>query len=296
MIGKLVDIVARYTAVKGGSGPFVTEVDGLTILRSDREKRPDHMIIRPALCVVVQGAKWTMLGAKRFEYRAGQVLVVSMETPAYSSITEATPGNPFLGLVIEFDLGVMREIREGLTEPPVSNDGKGSGAHVIDLQGPVGECALRMVRLLESPAAIPTLGPMIMRELCYWLLTGPQGGDIARTALASIHSQRVVGAIHKLRERFAEPFRIDELAAIARLSPSAFHRRFKSLTSMTPLQYQKQLRLLEARRLMISGAANAETAARSVGYESPSQFSREYSRMFGAAPLRDAAALRLAVA
>ena len=140
------------------------------------------------------------------------------------------------------------------------------------------------------------LYPSIMREICYWLLTGPHGAEVARIALANSHAQRVISAIHALRDRFAESVRIEDLASIAQMSSSAFHREFKALTSMTPLQYQKQLRLLEARRLMVTDAANVETAAFQVGYESASQFSREYSRMFGAPPRRDLAASRATAA
>jgi len=131
-----------------------------------------------------------------------------------------------------------------------------------------------------------------MKEICYWLLAGPHGAEVAQVVLASSHVQRVVKAIHVLRNQFAEAVSIDDLAAVAQMSASAFHRQFKALTSMTPLQYQKQLRLMEARQLMVSGAANAETAAYQVGYESPSQFSREYTRMFGAPPRRDIESLR----
>ena len=134
---------------------------------------------------------------------------------------------------------------------------------------------------------------MIMREICYWLLAGPHGGEVAQMTLANSHTQRVISAIHSLRNRFAEPVRIEELASIAQMSPSAFHRQFKALTSVTPLQYQKQLRLMEARRLMVSNAANVETAAFDVGYESPSQFSREYCRMFGAPPKRDSKSITI---
>jgi transcriptional regulator GlxA family with amidase domain len=151
-----------------------------------------------------------------------------------------------------------------------------------------------MVRLLDTPDAIPMIYPLLMREISYWLLTGPHGGEIAGLALSSSRSQRVISAIHALRERFAEPVRIEDLARTAQMSPSAFHREFKALTSMTPLQYQKQLRLLEARRLMTADTANVETAAFQVGYESPSQFSREYARMFGAPPRREVVALKRA--
>jgi AraC-like DNA-binding protein len=296
MLDELVDAVMRYTSVKGGPGPFATEIADLALLRSDQEKRPNHLILKPGLCIVVQGAKRTAFGNRRFEYRAGEALVISVEMPAMGGVIEASPAKPFLGLVLEFDLGVMREVMERLVAPPaLSGDGAG-GVRVTNFEGSIADCVLRMVRLLETPAAIPTIAPMIMRELCYWLLTGPDGGHIAQIALATSHPPRIIRAIHALRERFAERLTVDELAAIARLSPSAFHRQFKSLTSLTPLQYQKRLRLLDARRLMASGAANAETAAHTVGYESASQFSREYARMFGIAPRRDVTALRLAAA
>ena len=130
---------------------------------------------------------------------------------------------------------------------------------------------------------------MILREILYWLVVGPHGGDLVKTVLANVHGQRVLGAVHVLRERFSQPMKVSDLAKVANLSPSAFHRQFKELTSMTPLQYQKQLRLLEARRLLVSDLVNVETAAFEVGYVSPSQFSREYLRMFGTPPGRDAA-------
>jgi AraC-like DNA-binding protein len=216
--------------------------------------------------------------------------------PAFSRVVEATPTEPYLGVIIEFDRAVMRDVMEGLDTPPKPADNVGRGVFVTDFDGPLAECVLRMVRLLDTPKAIPMLAPMIMREICYWLLTGPHGGEVAKVVLANSHVQRVINAIHALRNQFTETVRIEDLAAIAQMSPSAFHRQFKALTSMTPLQYQKQLRLLEARHLMVTGAANTETAAFQVGYESPSQFSREYSRMFGAPPRRDMVALRAAAA
>jgi AraC-like DNA-binding protein len=250
------------------------------------------MIHKPALCIVVQGAKCTTFGDTRFEYWAGQALVVSVEMPASGRVTEASPSEPYLGVIIELDLGVMRDVLEGLDTPPAATTDAGYGVFVTDFDGPLAECALRAVRLLDTPKAIPMLYPAVMREICYWLLTGPHGGDVARMTLATNHAQRIINAIHALRARFAEPIRIEELASIAQLSPSAFHRQFKAMTSMAPLQFQKKLRLLEARRLMVSSAANVETAAFQVGYESPSQFSREYSRMFGTPPRKDVAALR----
>ncbi len=165
---------------------------------------------------------------------------------------------------------------------------------VIDFDGPLADCALRLARLLETPQAIPALHPGIMREICYWLLAGPQGGDIARLALKTGPSRNITDALRTLRDRFREVVRVEDLAEIAHMSASAFHRQFKDLTSYTPLQYQKHLRLLEARRLMVTHGFNVEAAAFEVGYESPSQFSREYARLFGAPPKRDVQRLQLA--
>ena len=292
MLGSLVQAVKRYTDAQGRVSPFVTAIQGLTILRSDHEKRPNHLIFKPALCITVQGSKSTIFGDQRYDYGAGQALVVSVEMPAFSRVAEASPSEPYLGIILEFDLSIMREVMKELKAAPKASRKAGRGVCVTNFDGPLAECALRMVRLLDTPEAIPVLYPAVMREICYWLLTGPQGGDLVTLTLANPHTQRVISAIHSLRKRFAEPVRIEELASIARMSPSAFHRQFKAITSMTPLQYQKQLRLLEARRLMISEAANVETAAFQVGYESPSQFSREYSRMFAMSPRRDVVAFK----
>jgi AraC-like DNA-binding protein len=287
MPDQLAAALLRYTERQSGESPFMTAIDGLAIMRSDHPKPPNHMISRPAICIVAQGAKWAIFGGDKLEYRAGQALLVGVETPSIGRVVDASPGEPCLVLAFELDLAIMRSVAEGLDAPPRARGEPGRGIFVTDFQGPLADCALRLVRLLDTPEAIATLYPVIMREVCYWLLTGPHGGDVARLALANSPSQPVISAMHSLRRRFREPIRVDELAAIARMSTSAFHRQFKALTSLTPLQYQKQLRLLEARRLMASRTFNVEAAAFEVGYESASQFSREYARMFGAPPKRD---------
>lgn len=291
MLDALIDAVTRYTDAQSGDNPYVTTVEGLTILRSNLETRPNHLIHKPALCIVVQGAKATTFGNRRFDYKAGQALVVSIETPAFGRVIEASPDKPFLGIVIELNLSIMREVVEALSTLPMDMAAR-SAVFVANFDGPLADCALRMVRLVDTPQAIPMIYPLLMREISYWLLSGPSGGKIARLALAGSHSQRVMNAIHSLRERFAESVSIEDLARTAQMSASAFHREFKAITSMTPLQYQKQLRLIEARRLMTADSTNVETAAFQVGYESASQFSREYSRMFGAPPRREVVALK----
>jgi AraC-like DNA-binding protein len=289
----LTQALLRYTEGHPGEGMLMTPIGA--ILRSDHPKPPNHMLSRPAMCIVAQGAKWATFGDTKLEYRAGQALVVGVETPSIGRVVQATPDEPCLVLAFELDLAIARSVAEEMNTPPVPRGEPGRGVFVTDFQGPLADCALRMVRLLDQPKAIPTLYPLIMREICYWLLSGPHGGEIARLTLTNGLPQRVIRAMHSLRLRFREPIRIEELAAIAQMSPSAFHRQFKALTSLTPLQYQKQLRLLEARRLMISSGFNVETACFEVGYESASQFSREYTRMFGTPPKRDARRMQAAI-
>ncbi|URL58966.1 AraC family transcriptional regulator [Luteibacter flocculans] len=291
MSRSLLDAIKRYTDSRGGDSPWFTAIDDVVIMRADL---PHHsqVLFRPSLCVVAQGAKWSTFGGRRYEYGPGQALVVSVEMPAFSRVVQASPDEPFLGIAIGLDSKMLGEVVEALPTPVRPSPGVARGVFVTHYDGPLSDCVLRMVRLLDTPDAIPHVAPLIKREIAYWLLTGPHGADVAKVTLSDPGTRRVLGAVQTLRAHFAEPMRIDELASMAQLSPSAFHRHFKALTSMTPLQYQKQLRLLEARHLLVAGQANAETAAYRVGYESPSQFSREYTRMFGAPPRKDAVAIR----
>jgi AraC-like DNA-binding protein len=292
MLEPLTDAILLYTARQPGESPYVTAIDGVYVLRSDHPKPPAHRVSQPALCIVAQGAKWASFGEQRLEYRAGQALVVGVETPSLGRVFEASPERPCLVLIIELDLAMMQAVAQELATVPQASGETQRGVFVADFDGPLADCALRIVRLLDTPEAIAMLFPLVMREICYWLLAGPHGGEIARMAAADSPSQRVMNAVHVLRERFAQPVRIEELAAVAQLSTSAFHRQFKALTALTPLQYQKQLRLLEARRLLLSRSASVEQAAFEVGYESASQFSREYVRMFGTPPRRDSKRLK----
>ena len=235
-----------------------------------------------------------MFGETRFDYHAGEAMVVNVELPAFSTIIEASTSEPYLGIIIEFDLALMREILDSLDALPKMAGEVGRSVFVTNFDGPLADCALRLVRLLETPRAIPLLYPAIMREICYWLLTGPHGAEIVSMTVGKLHPKNVLSAVHYLRDRFAEPISIKELASIAQMSPSAFQRQFKAIVSMTPLQYQKQLRLLEARRVMFADESDVATTAAWVGYESQTLFSREYARMFGMPPRRDILVLRSA--
>jgi AraC-like DNA-binding protein len=210
-----------------------------------------------------------------------------VEIPSFGCVSEASPDEPYFGIILGLDPAIMREVIEQLPIDTQNKSDVGEGLFVTDIEKPLADCMLRMLNLLDTPEAIPVLYPAIMREICYWLLTSPHGSRVAKITFTNPYTQKLTHAIHFLRKHYVEPIRIDELALIANLSPSAFHRQFKAFTSISPLQYQKQMRLLEARRLITLSIENIEKAAFQVGYESPSQFSREYSRMFGHPPSKE---------
>ena len=289
---KLTRELRRLTLGQPARNQLATAISGLSLMRSDHPTRPSYRIFKPALCLVAQGAKWAVFGDERIDYRPGEALLISVSVPALGCVVEASPAEPYLGLILEFDLAILREVAEALPPSSTETGSAGRGAVVAKLSEPLAECVLRLVRLLHRPEAIPVLYSAYMREICYWLLTGRHGSEAAHLATGNTHPRRLLRAIHSLRDRYAEPIRMDELASIANMSTSAFHRGFRAITSMSPLQYQKQLRLIEARRLLVSETINVETAAYQVGYESPAQFSREYSRMFGASPKRESRGVR----
>jgi len=293
MSAALRDAVIRHIDIHGGGdGLYETAIPGLALMRSSREAMPHHVLYRAALCIVVQGAKQVAHGDEVLDYGEMQSLVVSLEMAALGHVTEANPARPYYGINLDFDVGLLREVFDQLEPPPRPRADSGPAIFVSDVQGPLAESVLRLIHLLDRPSAIPVLGRAALREIYYWLLTGPDGEAIARLALAEGNTQRIARAMTLLRDNFTRPIRIAELAEAAGMSASAFHEHFKALTAMTPLQYQKQLRLLEAQRLMVAGDADAARAAYRVGYESASQFSREYARMFGAPPAKHAAGLR----
>jgi AraC-like DNA-binding protein len=285
----------RYTDANAATSPYPTAIDGFVILRSDRPKPPGYRLFRPALCISVQGAKWAVFGERRYEYRAGQAIVITVEMPSRGAVSEASPSEPFLGFVIELNVALLHELAEQVPSRRGNRTNTAleapAGVCVIDLREEAIDCLRRAMRLFDTPEAIPVLYPGIERELCYWLLAGPGGEQILRTATVGNHEDRIAAAIRELKRRFAEPVRVDELAALAGMSIATFHRQFRATTAMSPLQYQKQLRLLEARKLMLANGCNVEIAATQVGYESASQFSREYARWFGRPPRRDIRAL-----
>ncbi|WP_315764853.1 AraC family transcriptional regulator [Sphingomonas sp. Y38-1Y] len=271
----------------GGQGRFETGMAGVSLMRSFQTFIPVANMYRPSLCVVFKGQKEILFGETTLNYHEMECLVVSVEVPAIGRMVGASTERPYLGMTIEFDTAILRDVLQQLPDPPVPSSRLSTCVFVGSVDEQLADCLTRMVRLMRNPPAIPVLFPAIMRELYYWLLTGPYGGELAKLAVPETHAERVARAINHVRDHYNQPLRVEQLADVAGMSPSSFHAHFKAMTSMTPVQYQKQIRLLEARRLMLSDAANVSEAAYQVGYESASQFSREYTRSFGTAPKRD---------
>jgi AraC-like DNA-binding protein len=278
--------VLQYTAGAVGRDTFPTPIDGLSMLRADQANRPANSLFKPALCMTLQGAKWATFGEKRYKFGTGQALMVAVDIPSRGTVVVASSKAPYLGLQIELDFSIMQEMAEEIEMArTVSSKPKARGAFVLELNCQLVDCAQHAIHLLETPEAIPRLYPGIMREICYWLLTGPEGHQVSQImTMANGHDQRIIQTIHTLRDKLSEMIHVADLAVAANMSQATFHRQFKSVTGITPLQYQKQLRLHEGRRLMIFSDATVESAAHNVGYASVSQFSREYTRMFGTSP------------
>ncbi len=295
----LKEALEAFLATREGDGRvFFTPIDGLIVMRHTEPAQPgdaQHGLYTPSLCVVAQGAKQITLGENVFDYDEGAALVVSVEVPAMGRVTRASRDAPYLGITIGLDISVMHEVLEQLPSPPKPTSER-LGVFVERLSEPMLDCVVRLARLLPTPDAIAILHPPLMKELCFHLLTGPNGGEVSKIARAESHTRKIADAIHFVRKNFMRPIRVEEMAGVAGMSASSFHEHFRTLTAMSPLQYQKHLRLLEARRLMIVEAASVTGAALQVGYESVSQFSREYARMFGAPPKRDRDAMKALVA
>ncbi|WP_375402984.1 AraC family transcriptional regulator N-terminal domain-containing protein [uncultured Sphingomonas sp.] len=282
-------VIADYLDDQGfGDGLHLTPVPGLYLFKASRLEMPMHAIYRPSLCIVAQGAKYVAFDDQIVHYGVGQALVVSVELPAVGRVTQATSEEPYFAVALEFDVGTIRQVRQEMAHPPRASGGSGLGAFVETVDEAVLDCVVRLMRLVGTPDAIAILHPGLMRELCYLMLTGRSAGEICKVVSNGSPTQRIAESIRILRDRGSAPVRMGELASAARMSSSSFHQHFKTLTSMTPLQYRKRLRLLEARGLLITNGASVADVAYGVGYESASQFSREYARMFGASPKKDA--------
>lgn len=288
-ITALGESIARWTEP---GEQLTTAVPGLALFQRTEPSEPVTGMYEPSLCLVTQGAKRVQLGDDTFVYDAHHYLITSVHLPTVVQVTEASREKPYLGLRLKFDLREVSQLMadSNLPSPRTQQSSRGMATSEVTL--PLVTAVHRLVDLLHEEQDIPILAPIIQREIIYRLLVGEQGARLRQIAAAGSQSQQIARAIEWLKGNFTQPLRIDDLAAQARMSSSTFHHHFRSMTALSPLQYQKQLRLQEARRLMLAERLDAATAAFQVGYESPSQFSREYGRLFGAPPLRDISKLR----
>lgn len=275
-------------------GIHATAVPRLSLIRTSETTLPLHAVHNPAVCIIAQGRKLVLLGDKSFNYGAGQYLAVSVDVPVVGQVMEASAERPYLCFKLDLDPPLLSSILLDMGANGFDGDaqGAGQGVEVADVTAGIADVALRCVQLLDHPEDMRMLAPLIERELLYRLLCGPLASTLRQIAWGGSRLQQVNRAIGWIRRNFDKPFTIEAVAAEARMSASALHQHFKAVTAMSPLQYQKHLRLQEARRLILSHATDAASAGHRVGYDSPSQFSREYARLFGAPPLRDAARLR----
>ena len=268
-----------------------TSIESLTVSRAFKPKKPSPITLKqPAICLTVQGAKWAMSGEQRLSYRAGHALAVTFATQARSAVVTASPEKPYLGLTIRLDLPTLREVaQDACFQKSSRKERSPQKAFVLEVGSEVLDCSLRALRLLKNPGAIPVLFPAIMREICFWLLCSPEREQFMAMARGNPQDQQVIRAMLHIQQAFREKLSTDALARLAGMSAETFRRRFRAVAATSPLSYQKNLRLLEARRLSVLGGAGVEQAAYKVGYQSASHFSRDYSRHFGRPPRIDVA-------
>jgi AraC-like DNA-binding protein len=285
-------LARTITARTHETGDYPTPIEHLTFFRRNTPAPPCACVVEPSIVLVAQGAKQMLIGGQAYPYDTSRFLITSLDMPASSEVTAASPEQPCLGLVMRLDLRMLAElIAQGClpatrARAAVSSTGIGTATPLIM------EPFERLLALLDDPDAIPVLAPLIQREIHYRLLMSDQSARLRQIASVDSQGHRIAKAIDWLKLNYAAPLRIEELAARVQMSAPTFHHHFRQLTAMSPLQYQKWLRLNEAKRLMLNEHMEAASAAFQVGYESPSQFSREYGRLFGAPPKRDIAELR----
>lgn len=268
------------------NGPDITELPGLSIFRRDAISEIEAAVYEPVMSLILQGRKVTYIGDQLVELAPGDALLVSHDLPVVSRITEASTRTPYLAVILSLDLDLIRGLYEqvGAALAPAS---KARAMTTGPAEPAWLDPLMRYVDLIDSPLDARVLGPALRRELHYRLLLSPIGAMLRRLLVADSHASRVTRAIQKVRAEFRNPLSVPDLARIAGMSASSFHSHFKSVTGTTPLQYQKDLRLIEAKALLADRAHSVAEAAFAVGYESPTHFSRDYSRKFGLSPRQD---------
>jgi AraC-like DNA-binding protein len=285
---ELVERIARAIREDGTVEPL----EGLHLNRSSSPTEPVHGVSKPAFCVIAQGSKEVLLGDHRYRYDPAHYLIATAALPVAGQITEASEERPYLSLLLELAPTLVGSVMVEAGHPAPQGHAAVKAIDVSPLDAGLLDAVVRLVRLLDSPTDARFLAPLVIREIVYRLLTGEQGGRLHHIAALGGHTHRIAMALERLREDFDQPVRIEDIAREFGMSVSGFHHHFKAVTAMSPLQFQKQLRLQEARRLMLGEELDAASAGYRVGYGDASHFTREYKRLFGAPPMRDVERLR----
>ncbi|WP_423067156.1 AraC family transcriptional regulator N-terminal domain-containing protein [Devosia sp. CN2-171] len=265
-------------------GVATTPIPGLAVVREAMPTALQYAINRPLVALVQQGGKRVAAGSRTFDLCAGDSLLITADVPTISQITHANLAKPYVSIVFEIDPAVVTELVTEMGAAPFLAD---APIRVDPTENEVADAALRLLRLVDRPSTIPILQTQLLRELHFWLLSGRHGGAIRALGVPGSHAQRIARAVNLIRAQLAAPLRVEQLANAVGMGLSSFHQHFRAITSLTPLQFQKKLRLIEARRLMLSAGEPISNAAYAVGYESVPQFTREYGRLFGVTPARD---------
>jgi AraC-like DNA-binding protein len=265
---------------------------GLFLGRSSRPTEPVHSVFKPAFCVIAQGSKQVLLGEEVFRYDPGHYLISTVDLPIVSHVVEASKERPYLSFRLNLDASLVASVMMESGIEIQKGDASVKAMAVSSIDANMLDAVVRLARLLDTPDEIQVLAPLIIREIVYRLLRGEQGARLSHLLASGGDTRRIAKAVEQLRENIDQPLKIENIARELGMSVSAFHHHFKSVTAMSPLQFQKQIRLQEARRLMLGEDLDAASAGFRVGYEDPSYFSREYKKLFGAPPQRDIAKLR----
>ncbi|MFP3392691.1 AraC family transcriptional regulator N-terminal domain-containing protein [Brevibacillus sp. SIMBA_040] len=281
---ELAKIIERYSEK---DGVHSTAIPSLFFMRDSNVTGLRHGVYKPSFCMVVQGAKEVWLAQERFTYSPADYLVASVHLPVTAQVTEATSDVPYLGFKLEFTPSQILEVLHDSEIQVNPKENPKRAMFVSQLETALMDAVMRLARLLDNPEDIPVLAPLFTKEILYRVLQGQNGIILEQVVMEGSSTYQIKDVIEQIMKNYDRSFRIEELAEIANMSISSFHRHFKEVTAMSPIQFQKQLRLQEARRLLLTESADAADVAFRVGYESPSQFSREYSRMFGYPPRQD---------
>ncbi|TCP21497.1 AraC-like DNA-binding protein [Scopulibacillus darangshiensis] len=287
-----VELAKAIECHTGSDGSHMTAIPSLFFSHYSNNTGPNYGVHKPSLCIVVQGMKEVLLSQELFRYGPADYLVASVNLPITGQVTEASSEIPYLALKLEFTPGeildVLREFQMGIDK----KENTKRGMYVSKIEPSLLDAVTRLARLLDTPKDIPVLAPLIRKEIIYRVLQGNHGGMLKQIAIEGSSTNQISDVIEHIMNNYEKSFKIEELAEIGNMGVSSLHRHFKEVTAMSPIQFQKQLRLQEARSLLLSESADAADVAFQVGYESPAQFSREYSRMFGFPPKEDIKRLR----